>query len=420
MGEGRFRVPSSPSYYRTFPWQPCWGLLLALQAPWEPLHGRMGATLGGLAAVPPHPPPGGVCFFSPLGICGHRSRRRALLTAPSQPALRCRHPAPRPPWGLVRKRLHSLRNPVCFGSRLPQQDRLPWRGDQLLISTNYCLGNLRNKAQWPSRPLAGNEVAPVGSEHQRKLKRSPCCADIHGISCPFLLGDLGPFSPTEWVSGGSEEVGRCHTGPGALGGGSWPPASCPARCSSREDCPENGCITRTQGGRWPLVEVAHRAAEKAGSPGPELRSFHSLPCACSELGWAHRWYERRGATLKEPTAWGRLGCWGPGCKMGPRTCGRKDGRGAGRLPAQHGTAQSRQLFDCRSAPGSQERAVSHSDTLAPPPKGPGSWDQPPISQVGKLSSKDVPESHGAWWKAGDTGRRGPGCRCLCGWGRTCR
>lgn len=148
------------------------------------------------------------------------------------------------------------------------------------------------------------------------------------------------------------------------------------------------------GGPWPLAEDAHLAVGKVGSREPGLRSFQSLPWACSALG--PQVVQEAGC---QPGGTHRLGGSGARGSGAPAFLEEKTAAGLGHLP--HSTAQSRWRSDCPSATGSQTRAVSHSDPLAPPPQGPGSGAHPPISQVGRLSSEDVPESRGARQKAGE-------------------
>lgn len=161
----------------------------------------------------------------------------------------------------------------------------------------------------------------------------------------------------------------CHTGPGALGGGSWHPTSCPACCSSWEDSPEHRASPTQRGGRplWPGAEV--------------------LPCASFVPGLrAHPGYE-------ELTAWersGSLGSWG---KMSPSTAGRRDSRGLGSshtgsrwTEGQNTSRPGAAGIPTVAWPPAASRELF--PALLPRVLGPGP--ALPISQMGKVGSKGLP------------------------------
>lgn len=109
--------PLSPSYGRMFPWQPCWGLVLAREASLVPLHQTRKMTLGRPCRCPSSPVPQRRAFvFSPLGMCQTRLNRivstRGVLKAGSEAQ---RDPAPRATHrAFLHKRLHSLLDQTRF------------------------------------------------------------------------------------------------------------------------------------------------------------------------------------------------------------------------------------------------------------------------------------------------------------------
>ena len=136
--DGRFRVPPAPSI---------WSVLMATlagEAPWLPLHKTLEMTLGQPCCCPSSPisPRHGI-VSPPLGIRRTHLIRIASAARFSEPApghkdILPPHPPPKLPTGSLCRKGSKLpsRSDVLLGPRLPRQDRLPWRVDQILISAN--------------------------------------------------------------------------------------------------------------------------------------------------------------------------------------------------------------------------------------------------------------------------------------------
>ena len=114
------------------------------EAPWLPLHKTLEMALGWPCCCSSSPiSPRHAIVSPPLGI--HRTHliRIASTARSSEPAPRHKdilppHPPPKLPTGSLCRKGSKLpsRSDVLLGPRLPRQDRLPWRVDQILISTN--------------------------------------------------------------------------------------------------------------------------------------------------------------------------------------------------------------------------------------------------------------------------------------------
>lgn len=130
--QGATFCPSHPGVspnQEASPWQPCWPPHLGAK-PRQQGEWRSGPP--GLAAVLSTRLSGGR-VPSPLAICqtclDRVASNRDLIGTPSKPA------------GGTDTHPPKLPAPPCFTTRrfwypLPQQDRLPWRGGQIIISTN--------------------------------------------------------------------------------------------------------------------------------------------------------------------------------------------------------------------------------------------------------------------------------------------
>ena len=136
--DGRFRVPPAPSI---------WSVLMATlagEAPWLPLHKTLEMTLGRPCCCPSSPiSPRHAIVSPPLGIRRTHLIRIASTARFSEPApghkdILPPHPPPKLPTGSLCRKGSKLpsRSDVLLGPRLPRQDRLPWRVDQILISAN--------------------------------------------------------------------------------------------------------------------------------------------------------------------------------------------------------------------------------------------------------------------------------------------